>query len=192
MAEHTPDHYGTIATNVIARVALRSKLLLGFLRGRYTRGVGGSNPSPLTISWNEPVGLVECPYIIRWVMLTPWFSIRLHRWLASDDVRAVHDHSWWFIVLVLRGCYLDAGPGGTDILRRGSIRFRPAIHQHSVVVLKRNTWTILLTGPVRRRWGFWVCGRLVKRDKYFAVHGHHACDTPGSPPVRIAPNRTRI
>ena len=39
-------------------------------------GVGGSNPSPPTITkgrrlllWRYPAGLPECPYIMRWVLL---------------------------------------------------------------------------------------------------------------------------
>jgi len=159
--------------------------------GQYVRDVGGSSPSPPTIFWNEPVGLPECPYLRRWVLLTPWFSVRLHRWEASDDVRYFHDHPWWYAVFVLRGSYLDASPKGLDVVRAGSFRYRSAEHRHSVVVLVRGTLTLLVTGPAERRWGFWVNDRLIKRDRYFAEHGHHPC-VDGTEPVRLRPDGTRI
>lgn len=127
----------------------------------------------------------------RWVLTTPWFAIRLHRWEASDDVRYFHDHPWWYLVLVLRGAYLDVSPVGFDLVRRGSVRYRAATHRHSVVTLVRGTLTLLLTGPAERRWGFWVEDKLIKRDRYFAVHGHHPC-VDGVAPIRLRPDGSRI
>lgn len=143
------------------------------------------------LSLNEPVGLEECPYLRRWVLDFGAFALRLHRWEASDDTRAFHDHAWWFLTCVLRGSYVDVSPLGRDRLRAGSIRFRPASHRHTVEVQQPGTWTVLLTGAPIRRWGFWVKNKLVRRDKYFAEHGHHPC-SPGEPPVRKRPDRTRI
>ena len=38
------------------------------------------------------------PYLERWIL---WcgLTLRLHRFLASDEDRAVHDHPWWFITM---------------------------------------------------------------------------------------------
>lgn len=158
-------------------------------------GVGGSSPSPLTkfFDWckGEPIGLPECPYSYRWKIDLGSFSIRLHQWLKSDDSRAFHDHSWWFVTLVLWGGYTDVSTFGDDILSIGSIRYRKAEHKHTVKVNKPGTLTLLLTGKPKRRWGFWVDGKLIKRDKYFAVWGHHPCDE-GNSPIRRMPDRTRI
>lgn len=54
--------------------------------------VGGSTPSPRTfiVKLREPLGLPECPYVIRWRLETKWFSVRVHHWLAPDDDRAHH------------------------------------------------------------------------------------------------------
>jgi hypothetical protein len=136
------------------------------------------------------LGLPECPYMRRWVLDFGLFALRVHRWEASDDKRAFHDHAWWFLTLVLWGSYVDVSPSGRDRLRFGSIRFRRADHKHTVEVQRRGTWTLLVTGPVARRWGFWVGEKLFKRDKYFATHGHHPCD--GAEPVRMRPDGTRI
>ena len=138
----------------------------------------------------EALGLPECPYMQRWVLDLGAFAIRLHRWTASDDSRAFHDHPWWFLTLVLWGGYVDVSPAGRDRLGLGSIRFRSSSHRHTVEV-EQTTWTILITGSPSRRWGFWVDGKLLKRDKYFAVHGHHPC-APTSTPVRMRPTGERI
>lgn len=156
-----------------------------------------SNLGPLTkirlptLTWNQPLGLEECPYMRRWVLDFGLFALRVHLWESSDDKRAFHDHAWWFLTLVLWGAYLDVSPDGEDKLGVGSIRFRKASHKHTVKILKPGTLTFLMTGPPVRRWGFWVNGKLWKRDRYFAVNGHHPCDDTGSP-VRIRPDRTRI
>lgn len=168
-----------------------SRQTKGGLSRDIAEGVG-SNPPPRTIfTLGQQVGLPTCPYLKRWVADFGWFSIRLHRWQSSDDDRAFHDHPWWFITLVLRGSYVDVSPRGRDRLTAGSIRFRLAEHQHTAEVERPGTWTLLITGPTKRRWGFWVNGKLIRRDKYFAVHGHHPCDK-GQRPVRLSPTGQRI
>ena len=138
----------------------------------------------------QSIGLPECPYMRRWVVDFGAFAIRIHRWESSDDDRAFHDHPWWFITLVLRGSYDDVSLSGLDTLRVGSIRFRSASHRHTVKIKTPGTWTLLITGRAKRRWGFWVGGKLLKRDRYFAVHGHHPCSN--GEPVRLRPDGTRI
>lgn len=141
---------------------------------------------------HENLGLAECPYLRRWVLDFGPFALRLHRWTASDDSRAFHDHPWWFVTVVLWGGYIDVSPEGRDRLGLGSVRFRPAEHRHTVEVEHVPTWTLLVTGRPSRRWGFWVDGeKLIKRDKYFAEHGHHPC-APSAAPVRMKPNGERI
>jgi hypothetical protein len=135
--------------------------------------------------WGEWLGRPECPYLRRWAFNVGLFSIRVHHFMRSDDARAHHDHPWWFLTLVLRGAYYDIsqGPEGEviDHLTPGSIRFRPALHRHTVVVEHARpggVWTIILTGPNLRTWGFWPEGRFRKANKYFKMYGHHPCDQP--------------
>lgn len=148
--------------------------------------VGGSSPSlrinfpwykrwRITWMWGQRLGRPECPYLIRWVFSTPFGSIRLHHWLASDDDRYHHDHSWWFITLVLRGGYTDVFTTGQVRCEAGCVAFRPAMHRHTVRVDKGGCWTLLLTGPEKRFWGFWVKNKFKKSNKYFLEHGHHPC-----------------
>jgi hypothetical protein len=102
-------------------------------------------------------------------------SLRLHRWVKPDDDRAFHDHPWWFLTIVLRGGYTDRGPQGDDRLRVGSVRFRAALHRHTVIPGPHGAWTLLVTGPIARPWGFWLGGKFRKANKWFARYGHHPC-----------------
>lgn len=144
-----------------------------------------------TLLWDKPQGLPECPYFRRWVLDFGAFALRVHRWQASDDNRAFHDHPWWFLTCVLWGSYADISPDGEDLLTVGSIRFRAATHKHTVKILHPGTWTFLITGPVTRRWGFWSGTKQFRRDKYFAVRGHHPCND-SDPPVRFRPDGSKI
>jgi hypothetical protein len=146
-----------------------------------TRRAGGRifPPAPI-FRWAEKLGLPQCPYVIRWMIEFPFGSLRVHHWLKPDDDRAFHDHPWWFITLVVRGGYTDRQPVGdgviaNDVLRAGSVRYRPALHRHTVVPGPRGAWTVMVTGPKSRPWGFWRDGKFFKANKWFARFGHHPC-----------------
>lgn len=126
-------------------------------------------------SWAEKLGLPECPYVIRWKIETKLGSIRIHHWLGPDDDRAFHDHPWRFVTVVLKGGYTDRSPSGDDHLRAGSVRHRPALHRHTVVPDPGGAWTLIITGPKVRAWGFWLDGKFRKARKWFSSHGHHPC-----------------
>ena len=133
-------------------------------------------PRPFKVAFRERLGLPSCPYVIRWRFETPWFSIRLHHWLAPDDDRAVHDHPWAFRTFVLKGGYIDHSPSGDTHLRAPATAFREATHQHTVFPDPGGCWTVIVTGPQVRRWGFWVKGKFIRSYRYFYRYGHHPCD----------------
>lgn len=137
----------------------------------------------ITIRLRERLGLPQCPYLIRWRFeLRGIGSLRVHHWLGPDDDRAFHDHPWPFITLVLKGGYEDRNPDGTDRLRAGSVRYRPALHRHTVVPGKSGAWTFMVTGNRARTWGFWRDGiKFVKANKWFLTQGHHPCDSAWPP-----------
>lgn len=119
-------------------------------------------------------------YLRRWYLIprNPFINVYLHHFLSSDDDRALHDHPWWFVSLILRGGYIEMGESAegkmtalcrtavTDIRSpfwRRCIAFRPATHQHRVVLATTDErdlpcWTLIVTGPRRRLWGFWCPG----------------------------------
>jgi hypothetical protein len=162
---------------------------------------------PKFTAWAQPGGLTECPYFRRWILdlgslaIGSIQSIRLHKWYADDDHRAPHDHPQWFFTIVLWGGYDDVSyyidaEGRCwvkDVERMYWLTsaYRPAEHLHSVQNVVPGTVTLLFCGAPSRRWGFWFGGKLLKRDKYFAVHGHHPCD-PADAGVRLKPDGTRI
>lgn len=139
------------------------------------------------IIWGQELGKPECPYLKRWVLNFGKFSIRLHHWIGSDDPRYMHDHAWGFYTLVLKGGYTDISQIG-DIpadhtypstlrqhLKRGSLTYRPAHHRHTVQTDSGGAWTLLLVGPFKRKWGFYVDGEYVGVREYFRKFGHHPC-----------------
>lgn len=56
----------------------------------------------------ETIGNPECPLMVRWTLETPIGSVRLHKFMKGDEVRALHDHPWWFLTFPLSGRgYMD-------------------------------------------------------------------------------------
>lgn len=113
------------------------------------------------------VGSPEAPYLRRWFLLprNPFFRIYLHHFCRSDDDRALHDHPWWFVSLMIWGRYTEVYEyNGVRIAQRRSapsMVFRPATHRHRVFLntgsdgRPRPCWTIIITGRKVREWGFW-------------------------------------
>lgn len=133
------------------------------------------------------IGGAERPYLRRWWVIprNRFFNIYLHNILRSDDDRALHDHPWWSISIILRGGYYEWRPGyeyGTQLgmmwRRPGCIRFRKATDAHRLELeiepcdyhggwkageqqaveceeyKVRPCWTLFITGPRVRDWGF--------------------------------------
>lgn len=133
----------------------------------------------MKIVLGQKLGDRKCPYMVRWVFQTKWFSVRLHHWLFGDDPRAMHDHGWNFIVIVLRGSYWDITEDDRQLMKPGMVQYRHAQHKHTVDTT--GCWTLVITGPVIRQWGFWVQNKSNRRKvwlrakRYFIKHGHHQC-----------------
>lgn len=130
------------------------------------------------IRWKESVGLKECPYMTRWVLTLFGYSLRLHHWINSDDQRYYHDHPYWMLILILNGSYTDISPHKTDTLTRWSVRLRKATHKHKVKV-DMECWSLLITGKVSRKFGFYIPGRtkLMRPLRFFSRYGHNPCET---------------
>lgn len=129
----------------------------------------------MIVKWAEKLGLPECPYVIRWRLETGLGSIRVHHWIGPDDSRALHDHPWWFCTFVIRGAYQDITADDRELLTAPAVRFRPALYRHYVLP-QPEAWTVLVTGPRTRKWGFWKNGtKFVKANKWFLSQGHHPC-----------------
>lgn len=124
------------------------------------------------------IGGAENPYCNRWWVIprNRWFNIYLHQFLRDDDDRALHCHPWVNCSIPLRVGYDEMmfgrrpSPYDTSPLpplvrkprRPGTITFRRAVTPHRVVLRRDDAgncipaWSLFLTGPVIRAWGF-VC-----------------------------------
>lgn len=105
------------------------------------------------------IGPKSDPYLYRWYLWprNRFCNLYLHKFLRDDDDRALHDHPWWFISVLLKGTYREvlSDQVQTTWRKRLSIVFRPATHRHRVVIGTDTCWTLVLTGPRVRDWGFW-------------------------------------
>lgn len=153
----------------------------------------------------QHIGPPDCPLMRRWFLETPLGSLRLHHFIKSDDERHLHDHPWPFATLVIAGSYDDysycplceglgritvlhaahrstvnchrcLGKGKlVDHLRRGSFRIRPAKHRHAVRTT--GAWTVIVTGPEERLWGFWMAPDVFRpMADYFRRYGYAPCE----------------
>lgn len=103
------------------------------------------------------------PYLRRW-HLTPKGdgpAVYLHQFVRSDDDRALHDHPWPSCGILLDGSYMEHLEGGEVAIRMpGDIIERAPESAHRVQLLRDDAgdelpvWTLFLTGPRVRDWGF--------------------------------------
>lgn len=107
------------------------------------------------------VGGKEDPYLMRWWVIprNRFFNVYLHHFMRSDDDRALHDHPWWNLSILLKGEYTEhtiaAGGVHRAVIRRaGQFKFRGAKSAHRIELHNGPCWTLFLTGPTLRTWGF--------------------------------------
>ena len=107
------------------------------------------------------IGPREHPYLLRWWLIprNRFFNIYLHKILRDDDDRALHDHPWWNLSVVLAGGYLEVERDRTSYRGPGSFVLRRPSLAHRLVLPIRNggirwCWTLFITGPRLRNWGF--------------------------------------
>jgi hypothetical protein len=124
------------------------------------------------------------PYLRRWFVVprNRWFNVYLHQFLRDDDDRALHDHPWFWCSILLRGGYVEQtiDAGGAHRHRR---RYAPSMkisspwrahrvelfpvwwtiddfdaacdaHGTPADMAKAPAWTLFITGPRIRDWGF--------------------------------------
>jgi len=89
----------------------------------------------------------------------------LHHILRSDDDRDPHDHPWDYFTLILSNGYYEnvwyprSHKGHMRDFRVGSWAKYPAEHVHKLTLIREQpTWTLVVAGPTRRKWGFWIFG----------------------------------
>ncbi len=133
-------------------------------------------------------------YMRRWRFMPDWLpGFRVHNILQSDDDRALHDHPFSFLTVILKGGYYEYL---SDYSKKWhgapAILWRPATTLHRIELLEEHhrgggwegvptfttklmpAWTLVFRSRYFRPWGFmtksgWVDARqfITKRE------GHH-------------------
>lgn len=101
------------------------------------------------------IGDAGDPYLNRWWIIprNAWFNIYLHEFVRSDDDRALHDHPWVNLSILLRGSYLEHFLDGRVKMRKA---WRPWAPWRLTFRFPKEArvWTLFITGPKVRTWGF--------------------------------------
>ena len=120
----------------------------------------------------------EVLYLRRWfIWRCRWFNIFLHYIPQPDSDRDPHDHPWDFRSLLLRGgydedVYMRIPPkhvNVTNYRRAPALGKREAETIHQITRVLPGTFTLLLTGPYRRQWGFLTDEGWVHWKKYLNI-----------------------
>lgn len=98
------------------------------------------------------------PYMIRWAIVDgkgEGNNVYLHKFLRDDEDRALHDHPWDSVSILLSGRLreIDAANPEGKIVKAGDIRHRAADYAHRLVVEEKG-FSLFITGPKVREWGF--------------------------------------
>lgn len=112
----------------------------------------------------KPSKVIGERYLSRWHVIprNPLFNIYLHKFEGSDDDRALHDHPWWSVSFLLRGHmyehYRVGGAGAALTRSRWVPWLRPVLRSarfaHRLELVRGPAWTVFVTGPRVREWGF--------------------------------------
>lgn len=113
-------------------------------------------------------------FLKRWLLKPKddWHNRYLHCFTRDDEDRALHDHPWWNLSILLDGSYYEhtIAKGGVhhrELLTAGDMKLRAPWDAHRVECLKEYDslqpgttlkplpcWSLFLTGPVQHGWGF--------------------------------------
>lgn len=126
-------------------------------------------------------------YMDRWYILyfPNLFSVRIHHIVRPDLDRWPHDHPWRFISIILRGGYEEEvctpenfqavqTPGLGRIwmphrirkIRRFNHKTNTDLHRITHFARRSGAWTLVITGPERREWGFMTADGWVSRKVF--------------------------
>jgi hypothetical protein len=130
--------------------------------------------------YREPDFIIgDPPYLRRWYVIprNRFFNIYLHNIIKSDDDRALHDHPWRSVSIMLKGELTEFYHDRKGILRSRHLTAPNIVHRSPTFAHRLNlpgycpgAWTLFITGPVRRAWGF-LCPQGWRHWKEFTAPG---------------------
>lgn len=160
-------------------------------------------------------------YLNRWGLSHDRIGgVLLHRMDAPDPGIDLHDHPWWFASVILWGGYteeraetrqapalaaeaaaIDVYAGRRTLGTRGiqsrrrwlSVRTMRLDECHTITHLNRHvSWSLVVRGPRRRRWGFYLPDGYMPEAQYDATvrfqrrdlwSDQHVAERPWGSPV---------
>lgn len=147
------------------------RLITGRLARWLIDGAAVSRPPDFVI------GSRARPYLLRWWQIprNPVSNAYLHCIRRSDDDRALHDHPWVNLSILLRGRYIEhtIAAGGVErrVERRaGDMKLRLPTAAHRLELIDgEECWPLFITGPRLRTWGFHCPTGWVSWQRFTAV-----------------------
>src|SRR5487761_256588 len=134
----------------------------------------------------QPPGFLRKPFLKRWFVIPKnrWRNIYLHKFILDDEDRALHDHPWPNVSLLLINQYIEVTDGDRrKVYHVGDLKFRRATTPHRIELFKKPapkkhrhwqvripSWSLFITGPVMRPWGF-HCPKGWREQKEFHERG---------------------
>lgn len=180
------------------RMRWLARLLLPRLQA-WTEGLDPRTGEPRKPDFEVVRGDDRQVYLRRWWVIprNNRFNVYLHNMLLSDDP-ILHDHMYWSLSLVLTdgirerwveepkkireqaGRYLDEHEvlsyrmealANIREFRAGDLVLRSANMAHQLIIGEgKNAWTLFITGPRIKDWGFW-CPRGKRHWEDYVARG---------------------
>ena len=126
---------------------------------------------------DQTLGPDDDPYLRRWFIerSRETGNVYLHNTLRSDADPELHDHPWANVSIGLRETVVEEVPDGerttTRLIRPGDVMFREATDRHRLHIAKP-TWTLFVTGPKVREWGFHHADGWMHNQDFFRLRGY--------------------
>ena len=123
----------------------------------YLRFAERHEPNEIITANNE-----GSPYLYRWHLIpkNKLLNIYLHRFVGPDK-RHLHDHPWVSLAYMLEGEFEEHYTRCHPIeyirqrtITKGEWTYRNSRFLHYLIPGPTGAWTIFITGPRLRKWGF--------------------------------------
>lgn len=103
------------------------------------------------------IGGADAPYMLRWWVIprNDLFNVYYHRILRDDEDRALHDHPWPSLSIMVSGEMNEVLPDRVRRVRAGDVVYRGPDFAHRLELIDgAPAETLFITGPRVRDWGF--------------------------------------
>lgn len=110
----------------------------------------------LNLKPRKPDEVIGEKYMRRWHLRRKQDGVNLylHRYDGSDDDRALHDHPWKSVSILLWGRLIEVSAKGKQRLWWFFPKYRTAEYAHRIRLESRFAFTLFFTFRKEREWGF--------------------------------------